>query len=249
MDDEGTGQRAFYPTTIWTEVRLAAASNGDGSTLALEALLKRYYRPLQLHLEFKFRANPAQSADWLQGFIQQKMLLGDLVSRASRDRGRFRTFLLNSLDNYVRGQLRHDHAARRCPPGGTVSMEELSLENVVSMADGAKDPGTLEWGRTVVAETLSRMEQKCQRKGQQGRWGVFKARLLDPFLDASQSPRYEVLVKEFDYSSPAEAANALVTAKRMFQSTLREVVAEYAGDGEDVESAIRELKQALTGTG
>src|SRR5271165_5309360 len=96
MDELGTGHKPLYPSTIWSEVERA-----EQSTLALEGLLKKYYRPLQAHLEFKFRVDQEQSADWLQEFIRQKVLLGNVLTKVSRSRGRFRTFLLNALDNFV----------------------------------------------------------------------------------------------------------------------------------------------------
>ena len=105
----------------------------------------------------------------------------------------------------------------------------------------------MEWARTVLAQTVARMEAACQAKGCLDRWAVFKARLLDPMLDGAETPTYEELVARLGFRSPAEASNALITAKRQFDRLLHEVVAEYAGPDADVEAELRELHRALRG--
>lgn len=51
---------------------------------------------------------------------------------------------------------------------------------------------------------------------------------------------------QFGFHSPAEASNALITAKHIFDRLLREVVTDYSGDGTDLEAELRELKAALS---
>jgi hypothetical protein len=89
-----------------------------------------------------------------------------------------------------------------------------------------------------VTETVARMQAECQAKGRLDRWGVFKARLLDPILDGTRAPSYEELIARLGFRSPAEASNALITARRQFDRLLREIVAEYAGSSvlETIES-------------
>jgi hypothetical protein len=91
------------------------------------------------------------------------------------------------------------------------------------------------------------MQAECQAKGRLDRWGVFKARLLDPILDGARAPSYEELIARLGFRSPAEASNALITARRQFDRLLREIVAEYAGEGADVETEIADLNRALSG--
>jgi hypothetical protein len=237
----------FYPTTIWTEIGRAGQPSGAGDSIAaLERLLQKYYRPLQTHLAGHFRVDEDQAADWLQEFICRKVLLGELLAAASRDRGRFRTFLLNALDNFVVSELRRQNAQIRCPTGGLVSIDEAGAVEVPTPQSPKPVNGDLEWGRTVLSEVFTRMEAECRTKERSDRWGVFKARLLDPMLDGAETPSYDDLVARFGFRSPAEASNALITAKRQFDRILHEVVGEYAGKGADLEAAIVELRCALS---
>lgn len=233
---------------MWSEVERAGQASSPQALAALESLLRKYYRPLQAHLRFKFHVEESLAADWLHEFVHQKVLLRDLLAVASPGRGRFRTFLLSALDNFVLGQMRRDTSQRRRPQGGLISLDDPGLEKAPEPADSQGDPFELEWGRTVVAEAVARMQAECLAKGCAERWGVFEARLLNPILNGAEAVAFETLVAKYGFRSPAEASNVLITAKRHFDRVLRQVVAEYAGDGADVEEEILALKRVLSGS-
>ncbi len=56
---------------------------------------------------------------------------------------------------------------------------------------------------------------------------------------------YDDLVRQNGFSSPVRAANALVTAKRMFTRVLRAVISEYQGDEAEIDSEIDDLHKIL----
>lgn len=245
MNEIGINEGATYPTTIWSEVRKAACTDSKDAIAVLGSLLQKYLTALQAHIEFKFNASREQAADWLQDFVCEKVLLGDLLKKASRDRGRFRTFLLNSLDNFVLSELRRARAQRRQPPGGLGYLEDSCLEIPGDSGKAVMERFNAAWAREMFGHVLGRMRAESEAKGCVARWEVFKACLLDPLLEGTRKPSYAELVDRLGFQSPAEAANALVTAKRQFDRLLRQVVGEYVGEGEEVENEIRELKQAL----
>lgn len=236
---------SYYPTTIWSELERAGSADSEEAQTALAGLVRRYYRPLQAHIEFKFGVDGHRSQDWLQGFIHTKILVSNLLVTASRERGRFRTFLLNSLDNYITSQLRHDKAQKRSPEKGMVSLEELAAgSEIPGLGDGV-DPYAVEWAREVLFEAVGRMEQECLDSGNGRRWELFRARILDPAMNGGAGLPYPVIVEQLRFDSPAQASNVLTTAKRQFARILRHIVAEYAGEGVDIESEMADLKQAL----
>ena len=89
------------------------------------------------------------------------------------------------------------------------------------------------------------MQQQCEDAGRADLWGVFQCRLVVPLLKGSQPVSYEQLIEQFGLTSPAQASNILMTAKRMYARALRAVVAEYASDEEDIESELRDLRGIL----
>jgi hypothetical protein len=76
-------------------------------------------------------------------------------------------------------------------------------------------------------------------------WGVFDARILGPTHRDEPPLEYTTLVVRFGLKSPAQASNVLMTGKRMFERTLRSLVAEYVAEGEDIESEIGDLREVL----
>jgi hypothetical protein len=235
-----------YPSTIWSEVGRAGRPGDERSLAALEALVNKYYRPLRKHVQVAFQVEEDTAADWLHDFAHRKIILGNLLQAASRDKGRFRTFLLNSLDNFVCSEKRRANTLKRRPKEGFVSMDELP-EGAEPLDSAPQIQAfVVDWAREIVEETLTRMKAECVQKGQQRRWDLFEARLLRPALDGDARLRYDALVGQLGFESPAEASNCLITARRQFLRLLHEVVAEYVGE-EGVEEEVRELKRALAG--
>jgi len=211
---------------------------------ALEQLLRRYLAALQAHLVRARGLAWDESEDVIQEFVADKILEKDLVSRADRGLGKFRTFLLTSLDRFLVDRIRRSRAAIRSPSGGElVSIGEKDDGLVCDEAPA--DPFDVAWAQNVVAEALDLMHSQCEASGRLDVWGVFKCRLVDPIMNEAQPVEYQELIERFDLKSPAQASNVLVTAKRMYARALRTVVAEYAADDEEMESEIRELREVL----
>lgn len=68
---------------------------------------------------------PADTADdLLQEFVVSKVLEQGLVARAKADRGKFRTFLLTSLRNFVYDDARAARAKKRSAVSGASGVDE-----------------------------------------------------------------------------------------------------------------------------
>jgi DNA-directed RNA polymerase specialized sigma24 family protein len=210
---------------------------------ARQSLLTKYRLPLRLHLVFKFRVSQDQAEDWLQSFFLEKVLLRNVLARAKKERGRFRGFLLRTLDRFVLNRIRREGTAARRPPGGFQDFDELAPADQEALSATAGDPFNLEWARAVLAQALASMEAECQATGQSARWQVFKLRRLDPDLHGVEPVPYDVLVARLAFTGPAQAFNTLASANRMLRRLLRAVVAEYSPDS-DVDDEIRELMAA-----
>ena len=78
-------------------------------------------------------------------------------------------------------------------------------------------------------------------------WRLFEGRVLGPTLEDAEPLPYEQLVSELGYRSPSQAWNALVTVKRMFERSLRSVIRDYVGDGDErlIEEEIDDLHLLL----
>ncbi len=236
------GESGTYPTTIWTEVRRVGQADTEAAVLALDHLLQRYYSPLRQHLEYKFQLSEDRAMDLLQSFVWKKVLLSSIISQAKAERGRFRSFLLKALDNFVRSEMRRREIL-------TEPFEGEESEARVPGNSTTPDPFDFAWAEAVLEQTLREMQAQCvlSERGRQI-WEVFEMRLLDPLLKGSEPIAYKEMISRIGLTNDVEAGNCLVTAKRMFQRQLRLIIAEYVEDAREVEDEIQELMAIFAAT-
>jgi hypothetical protein len=201
---------------------------------------------LRSHLVFCMKIPPDVAEDVLQGFMSDKILEQNLLAKADRQRGRFRTFLLQTLRNYAISAIRREHAKKRFPEHGQ-SLGAQDAPEPAKTDAGASDAYDVAWAREVLAAALERMKCECAASGRSDIWGVFEARILSPALGDAPPTPYEDLVTRFQFQSPVQAANILVTAKRTFLRNLRSVVKDYIQDEGGIDAEIRELREILSG--
>jgi len=234
-----------FPTTHWSQVARAGGESGTAQRRALGELLSRYLPALKAYLVRHMKIPSDRAEDLLQGFVSDKILEKRLVGRADEERGKFRTFLLTALRNYVLNVLEREGRKKRSP-ARLVSLDPGDRADQVALPDPPSDVFDVAWAKEVVAETVRGMEEHCRRSRREDVWRVFESRLLAPSLEGVEPMPYEDLVAALRLRSPSEAANLLVTGKRMFQRLLRRVVGEYVRDKADIEAEIQDLIEILS---
>lgn len=236
-------QRRTFPSTHWTQLKQAGHHpDPEQRFQALQQLVQRYYTPLKHHLQYVKALSPEKAEDWLHDFLHSKFLKDSFLAQADHHRGRFRTFLLNSLDRYVISQYRKTAAAKRCP------QESVPLHEQRTHPPDQRDPSNhfhAEWAKEVVRQAAERMHEHCTTRGRQDVWTVFKKRQIDPALHGTQPVGYNELVAQLHIETPVQAQNLLVTAKRIYTRCLYSVVREYVNDEQEAETEIRDLRQFL----
>lgn len=237
-DESGVSQP--FPVTQWTMVGRAGDPDPAGSRAALAQLLHLYMPALRSHLVTVKRIPATQADDLLQSFVTAKFLESNLAAAADRKRGKFRTLLLTSLDRFLISEHRRAAAIQR--GGGKlfdVDPAEMQIEDTAQVSPSSAFE--IAWARELLSVVLRRMRSECEQSGRPETWAVFDCRLLQPVLGRAPAREYGELVREFGFQSPTQAANILVTAKRMFQRLLKAAVAEYATSEEEIEEEIRDL--------
>jgi RNA polymerase sigma-70 factor (ECF subfamily) len=227
--------RPRFPTTHWSLIDRAA--QGEAGREALAQLLHQYLPALRVHLLRRHRLSVPDADDLLQAFVLDKLILQQVLARAEQGKGRFRTFLLTVLDNYTRNRLSRARKQSVALPCAVSEQAHAS-----PTADQAFDAA---WGREVVRQAVETMAAAYDEAGRQREWQLFQRRVLQPTLEQTTAPNYSELVETLGFDTPAQAYNALTTAKRAFQRHLREVIGQYARGADEVETELSELWQSL----
>jgi hypothetical protein len=128
-------------------------------------------------------------------------------------------------------------------------LKQLEVE-IAAQTKEAEDAFDLEWFRVILSETLRRMEEDCRQQGKQQprreqTWEIFSLRLLAPVFQGTEPVPYEELVKRFDLKNTAEGTNMLLSAKRIFDRHLFEVISEHERGDSRVRAEVEELKRMV----
>jgi RNA polymerase sigma-70 factor (ECF subfamily) len=185
--------------------------------------------------------------DMLQGFFVH-VLDNAVIGAADPSRGRFRTFLLRCLRNFVANEYRSLQAGKR---GGGVEVTSLDALRDGEGTGFENEPATLAdpesafdqaWARQVVTRAIEsvRAEYTARKQGR-----LFDV-LLEKLEDASGSEAYAELATQLGMSQGALRTGASRLRSRL-RERIRDEILDTAGN-EDVDDEVRHLMRALGGS-
>ena len=106
------GAKHTFQTTLWSEIQNVKTLDEDKRQIIIGNFLKKYWKPVYCYIRRKGYDNePAK--DLTQGFFHEIVLGHNLIQQADQTKGRFRTFLLTTLDRYVTNVYRRETAQKR----------------------------------------------------------------------------------------------------------------------------------------
>ena len=121
--------RAVFVTTHWSVVLAAGDAKSPQANEALEKLCRTYWYPLYAYVRRKgYDADEAQ--DLTQEFFA-RLLAKNYLSVADRNKGKFRSFLLGTLEHFLAREWTKAHAQKRGGGNLTFSLDELDAENLL----------------------------------------------------------------------------------------------------------------------
>ncbi|QEF98638.1 hypothetical protein Mal15_26930 [Stieleria maiorica] len=245
MADDSFRDQNFFPTTNWSIVRHAGDRDDVEQSAALQELLTRYWSALKVHLVKSRQVQSSDADDLVQGFIEYKILERDLLAVAEPSRGRFRSLLIHSLDNYAKNELAKRRAKKRAADYAfPIPDHEIGVGS--SAAAGIGNAFDVQWARSVLWEAADRMKQDCRLSSRDTLWQVFYGRVLAPIYENAPPISYQAIVDQFEFRSPTQASNTLMTAKRMFARSLRLVISQYVHNDQEIEQELVDLQEILS---
>ena len=236
---------ASFQTTHWTLVLSARRSDQtETAREALSDLCEAYWPPLYTFLRLRGHASP-EAQDLVQGFFAH-LLEKNTLSRADKEKGRLRTFLLGSLQNFLCNE--YDRSRRLKRGGGhpVVSIDQHLPEAEASMMDTAHLSEfrgyDLAWASNIVKRAWQQLQDSFEAEGK-----AESLEVLKPFVDGSKRtpPDQEQAAKKLGVPI-ATLRTWIWRLRQRYREALRREVASTVSDPADVDQELHYLYQILT---
>jgi len=227
-----------FTTTHWSVVLLAGQADSPQANEALEKLCRTYWYPLYVYV--RRQGNGPEDAQDLTQIFFSRLLEKNCFAKADRDRGKFRTFLLGSLKNFLVNEWKR---AGRLKRGGGV--EFLSFDANLAEDRYATEPANdanpdaayeQRWAVTLIEHVLATLRREYR--------AADKARLYEELKgsiwgDKSTAP-YAEIAGHLNLTEGTVKV-AVHRLRRRFRELLRAEVAHTVARPEDVDDELRYL--------
>jgi RNA polymerase sigma factor (sigma-70 family) len=249
--EDAGGQHQFV-TTRWSLILSAANVTNEEQKArdALAELCRTYWRSI-----FSFVRARGYSIEDAQDLTQDffvTILKNNWLQHADRNRGRFRSLLLRSLQNFLINAAEKTHAHKRGGGAEFISWDDWMAEApsqlpIPVQALESLPPERifdLTWATTVVEHALQRLREECESKGKLWLFQALSSHLTDERDEVS----YANLSTELGMAETA-VKKQLHNMRQRYRNLLRAEVSQTVEDPADVDDEIRYLCASLaTGT-
>jgi RNA polymerase sigma-70 factor (ECF subfamily) len=221
----------------------AAGSPCPKSNLALETLCRAYWYPLYAYVRRRGH-NPEDAQDLTQEFFR-RLLASDWIARADPRKGRFRTFLLSGLQNFLSNEWQKAHRIKRGRGQSLISLDAVAAEQRYELepADLASPDKLFDrrWAMTVLESVLVRLESEQLEAGVGKRFRALRPVVLGELTDEG----YARLSLQFQVSESTVKSWAHRLRQR-YRDLLREEVGQTVGNPKEVNEELRHLLRVLS---
>jgi len=241
--DEPARTAASFNTTHWTVV-LACRDQDDSSAAeqALANLYQTYWYPLYAYIR-RCGYSEHDAEDLVQGFyahIHEKHAL----AKADRQRGKFRTFLLSSLQNFLANENERSRAQKRGGGRELIRLdaedakERYQLEQVHSVTP--EKIFEMRWAHALLDQTLAGLRADFAARGKQR---LFEG--LQTFLTAdSGETSYQKAADNLGL--PLSAVKTSVHRMRLdYRTRLREEIGRTVSCPEEIDEELLYLRKVI----
>ena len=206
------GEDTRFQSTLWEVVQQAQ----QGETRALDRLAGDYWKPVYFFIRRKGHdVEPAK--DLTQGFLGH-LLEKDLLRGVSPEKGKFRSYLMATLTNYLNNERRTAKALKR---GGAFNFVEA--EDDLRSSDESPEKAFFKgWALTILEQAMTRLRESVPAEDL-------------ALLEGKAPPEMSV----------SEKKNRLFRVRGKLQHLLRECVRSAVDREGEVDSELREIFASL----
>ncbi len=237
--DENSG---VFASTHWSVVLAAGGESSPSAREALDRLCHGYWFPLYGYVRSK-GFSPHDAEDLTQEFFT-RFLASNSLRTVREERGRFRAFLLASMNHFLANEWERLRAQKRGGGKPLLSFDAATAEERLKMEPATNlTPGRLydqRWVLTLLDAVLERLRAEMAAAG--------KATMFDelrPFLsDAKGTMTYPKVAARLGLAEAA-TRKAVQRLRSRYRELLREEVAQTVCAPHEVEAELRHLFAAF----
>src|SRR5262245_26078531 len=241
-ESEAAGPRVFA-TTHWSVVLAAGQGDSAPSQRALETLCRAYWYPIYVYVRRK-GYGPDEAQDLTQEFFAQ-LIAKEHLRLADRNKGKFRTFLLATLDYFLAREWSRAHRQKRGGQFTFISLDQQAPEERYRLEPSDNDTPEKSflrnWALATLTQTMSALEKECHATGKAALFREVKS-LLAAEHDA---PGYAEISQRLGMGEGA-VRMSVHRLRQRYGELLRNEIAQTVSRPEEVEEEMRSLKIALS---
>ena len=236
-------RQPVFVTTHWSLVLSARDKKSPQSAEALEKLCRAYWYPLYAYVR-RTGQSKENAEDLTQAFFA-RLLERNAVAAVAPEKGRFRSFLLASLNHFLSDEWDKARAQKR-GGGKVISLDLQSAETRLGEipVENFTPEKAFEhrWAITLLEQVYQRLgeEYRAQDKGT-----LFDA-LRTTLAGASDAAPYAELAKQLGLSEGAVKVSVHRLRQR-YRGLLRDTIADTVSGPDEVEDELRYLFRTLAG--
>lgn len=226
-----------FATTRWSVVLTAGSGAEVEAEEALALLCATYWYPLYVYVR-RNGHNAEDAEDLTQAFFASLLEKRGLET-VRREKGKFRSFLLASLKNFLANDWDKRRSAKRGGKYSIISWDDTSAESRY-LREPFHDvtPERIyeqTWALTVIEKVMQRLRKEYAVGGKAA---LFAA--LQPHLTGGAEPAAAEIGAKFDMKEGA-VRMAVLRMRRHFAYLLREEIAQTVSGPEELDDELRHL--------
>lgn len=238
MTDIG-GDDARFPPTLWSQVLSAQDPGHPEHRIALEELIRRYWKPIYAYIRYQWSSDNEQAKDHTQAFFTA-VLEKDFLKGVDPAKGNFRAFLKGALKHFLLKRRRDEKRLKR--GGGSVQVPFEEAEEISSDgADPAKDAEEAfdrAWRRAILEQGIKTVREDLTAAGKSAQWQVFESAVL---AEVEVKPTYEQIAERLGIGV-SDVANHLHAVRKKLREHLRRHLIEGLGNPADLDTEWRAFR-------
>jgi RNA polymerase sigma-70 factor (ECF subfamily) len=229
-------------TTHWSVVLAAKQGDPADAAAALEKLCRNYWYPLYAFLRREGRS-PHDAQDLTQEFFA-RLLQRRFLENVGPQHGKFRSFLLASLKNFLCDEWDKARAEKRGGGQTVISLDDHNAEELYLLepdtAASAEKIFEQRWALTLLAQALARLREEFAAAGKIREFDHLKVFLSTPARDGA----YDALAVKLELAVDTVAVKVHRLRQR-YAELIRAEIAQTVASPADIEEELRHLFDAV----